>query len=96
MRPSRMNEVEADHFSWNIIKDIFPYLIEYKRRVLFAVGFMILAKVASVGLPFILKYIVDGIDTTVPLFRALLEDQSIHKGEYNIHWLENWLENYEG
>ena len=64
MRPSRINEVEAEHFSWSIIKDIFPYLIEYKKRVLFAVGFMILAKVASVGLPFILKYIVDGIDTS--------------------------------
>ena len=64
MRPSRSNEVEADHFSWHIIKDIFPYLIEYKRRVLFALGFMVLAKVASVGLPFILKYIVDGIDTS--------------------------------
>ncbi|MFQ3210385.1 MAG: ABC-type transport system involved in Fe-S cluster assembly fused permease/ATPase subunit [Colwellia sp.] len=64
MRASRLNEVEVDHFSWNIIKDIFPYLIEYKKRVLFAVGFMILAKVASVGLPFILKYIVDSIDTS--------------------------------
>jgi ABC-type transport system involved in Fe-S cluster assembly fused permease/ATPase subunit len=62
MRPSRVNQVEAEHFSWHIIKDIFPYLIEYKSRVLFAVGFMILAKVASVCLPFILKYIVDGID----------------------------------
>jgi ATP-binding cassette subfamily B protein len=64
MRAIRINEVEAEHFSWSIIKDIFPYLIEYKKRVLFAVGFMILAKVASVGLPFILKYIVDGIDTS--------------------------------
>ena len=64
MRASRINEVEAEHFSWSIIKDIFPYLIEYKKRVLFAVGFMILAKVASVSLPFILKYIVDGIDTS--------------------------------
>ncbi|MFT7007738.1 MAG: ABC-type transport system involved in Fe-S cluster assembly fused permease/ATPase subunit [Colwellia sp.] len=62
MRPSRINQVEAEHFSWHIIKDIFPYLIEYKSRVLFAVGFMILAKVASVCLPFLLKYIVDGID----------------------------------
>ena len=64
MRPSRLNDVEADHFNWNIIKDIFPYLIEYKKRVLFALSFMILAKVASVGLPFILKYIVDSIDTS--------------------------------
>ncbi|WP_114325051.1 ABCB family ABC transporter ATP-binding protein/permease [Candidatus Colwellia aromaticivorans] len=64
MRASKINQVEAEHFSWHIIKDIFPYLIEYKSRVLFAVGFMILAKVASVCLPFILKYIVDGIDTS--------------------------------
>lgn len=62
MRPSRLNEVEADHFNWKIIKDIIPYLIEYKIRVFFALGFMVLAKVASVGLPFILKYIVDDID----------------------------------
>lgn len=62
MRKSRINEVEADHFSWHIIKDIFPYLIEYKSRVFWALAFMILAKVASVGLPFILKYIVDGLD----------------------------------
>jgi ATP-binding cassette subfamily B protein len=64
MRPNRINQAEADHFSWHIIKDIFPYLIEYKSRVLFAVGFMVLAKVASVCLPFLLKYIVDGIDTS--------------------------------
>jgi ABC-type transport system involved in Fe-S cluster assembly fused permease/ATPase subunit len=64
MRKSRINDIEAEHFSWHIIKDIFPYLIEYKKRVIFALGFMILAKVASVGLPFILKYIVDSIDTS--------------------------------
>ena len=38
------------------------------------------------------ELIVDGIDTTVPLFRALLEEQDIHTGEYNIHWLEKWLD----
>jgi len=64
MRQSRINEVETENFNWHIIKDIFPYLIEHKKRVIFAVGFMILAKIASVGLPFILKYIVDGIDTS--------------------------------
>ena len=64
MRQSRISEVEAENFNWRIIKDIFPYLIEHKRRVFFAISFMILAKVASVGLPFILKYIVDGIDTS--------------------------------
>ncbi|MGR3759723.1 acetyl-CoA carboxylase biotin carboxylase subunit [Roseobacteraceae bacterium NS-SX3] len=38
------------------------------------------------------ELIVDGIDTTVPLFHALLEEKDIHTGEYNIHWLERWLE----
>ncbi|MDC0736886.1 acetyl-CoA carboxylase biotin carboxylase subunit [Cognatishimia sp. SS12] len=38
------------------------------------------------------ELIVDGIDTTIPLFHALLEEGDIHSGEYNIHWLEKWLE----
>jgi len=38
------------------------------------------------------ELIVDGIDTTVPLFHALLEEPDVLSGNYNIHWLENWLE----
>ena len=38
------------------------------------------------------ELIVDGVDTTVPLFHALLDEADIHKGAYNIHWLEHWLE----
>ncbi|MFV1442534.1 MULTISPECIES: acetyl-CoA carboxylase biotin carboxylase subunit [unclassified Phaeobacter] len=38
------------------------------------------------------ELIVDGVDTTVPLFHALLEEKDIHTGQYNIHWLEKWLE----
>lgn len=34
----------------------------------------------------------DGVDTTVPLFHALLQEPDIHSGDYNIHWLEHWLE----
>ena len=37
------------------------------------------------------ELIVDGIDTTVPLFHALLEEPDILAGTYNIHWLEKWL-----
>jgi len=37
------------------------------------------------------ELIVDGIDTTVPLFHALLAEPDIQSGEYNIHWLEKWL-----
>ncbi|WP_282602136.1 acetyl-CoA carboxylase biotin carboxylase subunit [Paracoccus sp. PARArs4] len=38
------------------------------------------------------ELIVDGVDTTVPLFRALLEEPDIQSGNYSIHWLERWLE----
>jgi acetyl-CoA carboxylase biotin carboxylase subunit len=38
------------------------------------------------------ELIVDGVDTTVPLFHALLQEPDIRSGDYNIHWLERWLE----
>jgi len=37
------------------------------------------------------ELIVDGVDTTVPLFDALLNEPDILSGDYNIHWLEKWL-----
>lgn len=38
------------------------------------------------------ELIVDGVDTTVPLFHALLAEEDVQSGNYNIHWLEHWLE----
>jgi acetyl-CoA carboxylase, biotin carboxylase subunit len=37
------------------------------------------------------EFVVDGIETTLPLFRALVREQSIIDGEYHIHWLEQFL-----
>ena len=37
------------------------------------------------------ELIIDGIETTMPLFDALLDDPDIQTGGYNIHWLEKWL-----
>jgi len=42
------------------------------------------------------ELIVDGVDTTVPLFNQLLAEADIHSGDYNIHWLEKWLEKTYG
>ena len=42
------------------------------------------------------ELIVDGIDTTIPLFHALLGEEDIHTGDFNIHWLEHWLEETYG
>lgn len=38
------------------------------------------------------ELIVDGVDTTLPLFDALLNEPDIQSGNYDIHWLEKWLE----
>ncbi|SEF51492.1 acetyl-CoA carboxylase, biotin carboxylase subunit [Thalassococcus halodurans] len=38
------------------------------------------------------ELIVDGVDTTVPLFDALLQEPDVLSGDYTIHWLEQWLE----
>jgi acetyl-CoA carboxylase biotin carboxylase subunit len=42
------------------------------------------------------ELIVDGVETTVPLFNQLLTEDNIHSGDYNIHWLEKWLEKTYG
>ena len=38
------------------------------------------------------ELIVDGVDTTVPLFHALLQQPDVLSGDYDIHWLERFLE----
>jgi acetyl-CoA carboxylase biotin carboxylase subunit len=37
------------------------------------------------------EFVVDGIETTLPLFRALVREAEIIDGDYHIHWLEEFL-----
>jgi acetyl-CoA carboxylase, biotin carboxylase subunit len=37
------------------------------------------------------EFVVDGIETTIPLFRALAREKDIIDGQYHIHWLEEFL-----
>jgi acetyl-CoA carboxylase biotin carboxylase subunit len=37
------------------------------------------------------EVVVDGIETTLPLFRALVREAAIIDGDYHIHWLEQFL-----
>jgi acetyl-CoA carboxylase, biotin carboxylase subunit len=39
------------------------------------------------------EFIVDGIKTTLPLFRRLIDEPDIQTGNYDIHWLEAYLGN---
>ena len=47
---------------WQNIKALMPFLWEYKGRVLFALGCLIAAKFANVGVPVVLKGIVDSLN----------------------------------
>ena len=37
------------------------------------------------------EFVVDGIDTTLPLFRTLVRNPDVQNGTYDIHWLETFL-----
>ncbi|MBN8982594.1 MAG: acetyl-CoA carboxylase biotin carboxylase subunit [Rhizobiales bacterium] len=37
------------------------------------------------------EMVVDGVETTLPLFRALVREPNIIDGDYHIHWLEQYL-----
>jgi acetyl-CoA carboxylase, biotin carboxylase subunit len=37
------------------------------------------------------EFIVDGIDTTIPLFQTLVRNADIQNGLYDVHWLEKFL-----
>ncbi|WP_316015645.1 acetyl-CoA carboxylase biotin carboxylase subunit [Roseobacter sp. HKCCA0434] len=37
------------------------------------------------------EFVVEGIDTTLPLFAHLLGARDVQTGDYDIHWLEKWL-----
>ncbi|NQY62132.1 MAG: ABC transporter ATP-binding protein/permease [Alteromonadaceae bacterium] len=63
MRPNPHPELEVTQLNWRVVKMLWPYLLEFKSRIIFAIICLVLTKVASVYLPFILKDIVDTLDT---------------------------------
>ena len=42
------------------------------------------------------ELVVTGIETTLPLFQDLLKNEDFQKGDYHIHWLEEWLAKHDG
>ena len=65
MRPSTDNNYPEQHKpNWKIIAGLWPYLTEFRGRVVLALGMLILAKVATVSTPIALKYIIDYLDNS--------------------------------
>jgi ATP-binding cassette subfamily B protein len=50
---------------WHVLRLLLPYLLEYKARVSLAFLTLALGKLATISLPFLLKYIVDDLDAQV-------------------------------
>ncbi|WP_340680409.1 ABC transporter ATP-binding protein/permease [Paraglaciecola sp.] len=49
--------------NWKIFQQLWPYLLEFKQRVALALLCLVAAKIASIGLPFVLKHMVDQLNT---------------------------------
>jgi ATP-binding cassette subfamily B protein len=47
---------------WQAIRSLLPFIWQFKGRVLFALGLLILAKLANVGVPLALKQAIDALD----------------------------------
>jgi len=57
---------------WRTLRRLLPYLWQYKGRVLAAIAFMVGAKLANVGVPLLLKQLVDAMTLPAGSTTALL------------------------
>ena len=63
MRGMRSDYDPNIKIDWSVIKQIWPYLLEYRYRVGLALSCLVAAKLASIAMPFILKEVVDNLDS---------------------------------
>ena len=61
MRHTIQQSDSENTLNWKIVQLIWPYLLEYKSRIVIALACLVLSKAASVYGPFLLKYIVDAL-----------------------------------
>ncbi|MEY3971253.1 MAG: hypothetical protein RLZZ80_951 [Pseudomonadota bacterium] len=54
----------APRGSWAVIRTLLPYLLAYRLRIAVALSALLLAKVANLGVPIVLKDIVDGLSSS--------------------------------
>lgn len=57
---------------WRVIRDLLPYLLEYRFRVVIALSCLIAAKVVNLGIPIVMKELIDALDIKANSPQALL------------------------
>ncbi|MCF6194247.1 MAG: ABC transporter ATP-binding protein/permease, partial [Kangiellaceae bacterium] len=81
MRPQEQSNTDQVE-NWQVLKNLIPYLSEFKGRVFAAIFFLIAAKLANIGLPFVIKDVVNQLsgsietDSASPLLSVLGNDFS--------------------
>jgi ATP-binding cassette, subfamily B, heavy metal transporter len=70
--PPTPNSPAPERSDWLTLKRLLPYLLEYKWRVAAALAFMVGAKVANVGVPLLLKELVDSMTFKPGSVQAML------------------------
>jgi ABC-type transport system involved in Fe-S cluster assembly fused permease/ATPase subunit len=60
--PAQAAPSAAPRSEWGALKKLAPYVWQWRWRVLLALGFLVAAKVANVGVPLVLKQLVDALD----------------------------------
>ncbi|QWE14420.1 ABC transporter ATP-binding protein/permease [Polynucleobacter sp. AP-Sving-400A-A2] len=57
---------------WKVIRDLLPYLLEYKFRVAIALTCLVAAKVTNLGIPILMKELIDELNIKAGSPQALL------------------------
>ncbi len=57
---------------WRVIRDLLPYLLEYRFRVIIALSCLIAAKVVNIGIPVVMKELIDSLDVKASSPQAVL------------------------
>jgi ATP-binding cassette, subfamily B, heavy metal transporter len=62
MPKHQASEIAGMDMKWHVLRMLLPYLLQHKLRITLAFIALALAKLATIILPFLLKYIVDDLD----------------------------------
>jgi len=70
--PELPNDPHAPRGDWTTLRSLLPYLWHYKWRVVAALSFMVGAKLANVGVPVLLKHLIDAMTPNLSQPQTLL------------------------
>ena len=70
--PELPNDPHAPRGDWTTLRRLLPYLWHYKWRVVAALAFMVAAKLANVGVPVLLKHLIDAMTPNLSQPQTLL------------------------